>query len=168
MSLPTSYLPAFIGLGSNLENPLQQVNQARLDIAQLPDVVEIAFSPLYQSQPVGPQDQPDYINAVMHIGTRLPALDLLRQLQQIENAHGRLRSVRWGARTLDLDILLYADQIIDLPDLQVPHPELVNRAFVLYPLADIAGTELLVPGKGSLQQLLASGPSAEGMQRLAA
>lgn len=156
---------AYIGLGSNLENPLEQLKQARTEIASLTGVAELAFSPLYRSTPVGPQDQPDFINAVMKISTSLPAAELLRQLQAIETAHGRLRLIRWGARTLDLDILLYGLHVIAEADLSVPHPEMAQRAFVLYPLADIAPADLPVPGLGPLADLLATCPKA-GLQRL--
>ncbi|OAI09916.1 2-amino-4-hydroxy-6-hydroxymethyldihydropteridine diphosphokinase [Methylomonas methanica] len=156
MTLAKSAVEAYIGLGSNLEDSIDHVNRARLEIVALPDVTEIAFSPLYRSTPVGPQDQPDYVNAVLRISTELEPLALLRQLQQIENQHGRLRSVRWGARTLDLDVLLYAQEIINEPDLIVPHPELYRRAFVLYPLADVACSDLPIPGLDSLSQLLAA------------
>jgi 2-amino-4-hydroxy-6-hydroxymethyldihydropteridine diphosphokinase len=166
MSLLHSAIEAFIGLGSNLGESVEHLQNARLDIKSLPGVEEIAFSPLYTSSPVGPQDQPDYVNAVMRIKTSLPALQLLRELQAIENAHGRERLVRWGARTLDLDILLYDQYIISEPDLKIPHPEMSNRAFVLYPLADIADLELNVPGYGRLRQLLAACP-AEGIVRIA-
>jgi 2-amino-4-hydroxy-6-hydroxymethyldihydropteridine pyrophosphokinase len=158
MTLAKSAVEAYIGLGSNLEDSIDHVNRARLEIAALPGVIEIAFSPLYRSTPVGPQDQPDYVNAALRISTELEPLALLRQLQQIENQHGRLRSVRWGARTLDLDVLLYAQEIINEPDLIVPHPELYRRAFVLYPLADVASNDLPIPGLDSLSQLLAACP----------
>lgn len=164
MSLKSG-VDAYIGLGGNLDDPVGHVKQARQAIAALPGVAEIAFSALYRSEPVGPQDQPDYINAVMRISSELSALDLLRQLQQIENAHGRLRLVRWGARTLDLDVLLYDQRIINEPDLIVPHPELPKRAFVLYPLAEVAPAELSIPGLGLLAELLAACPMA-GLQRL--
>ncbi len=166
MTASNPWVEAYIGLGSNLGDPVHNIGSARLAIAKLEGVEEIAFSPLYGSRPVGPQDQPDYVNAVMRIKTRLSALDLLKQLQEIENAHGRVRSVRWGARTLDLDILLYAQQLINQPDLIVPHPELPNRAFVLYPLADVADTGLLIPGKSRLAELLAACP-ADGLKRIA-
>lgn len=167
MSTNLPWVDAYIGLGSNLDNPVQQIESAQQQIAGLPQVELVAHSPLYRSSPVGPQDQPDYVNAVTHIITRLAPLELLQQLQAIENAHGRLRLVRWGARTLDLDVLLYGAQLIDLPTLQVPHPELPRRAFVLYPLADVAASDLSIPGKGTLNQLLAQCP-ADGLQRLAA
>lgn len=167
MTLPKPGVEAYIGLGSNLEDSVGHVNRARAEIAALPGVAEIGFSPLYRSVPVGPQDQPDYVNAVLRISTELEPLVLLRQLQQIENQHGRLRSVRWGARTLDLDVLLYAQQSINEPDLIVPHPELSRRAFVLYPLADVASTDLTIPGLASLSQLLAACP-CDGLRKITA
>lgn len=165
MSVSESWIEAYIGLGSNLDDPLQQVVSAAAEIEALLAVEKIALSPLYTSQPVGPQDQPDYINAVMRIKTRLAPIKLLGQLQSIENKHDRKRSVRWGARTLDLDVLLYDKQIINLADLVIPHPELVNRAFVLYPLADIAPPDLLIPGNGQLSHLLAACPS-QGLHKM--
>ncbi|MBT4147621.1 MAG: 2-amino-4-hydroxy-6-hydroxymethyldihydropteridine diphosphokinase [Gammaproteobacteria bacterium] len=156
---------AYIGLGSNLATPEIQINTARNAITALPEVSEVAFSSLYRSPPMGPQDQPDYINAVMAITTGLPAIQLLRQLQQIELDHGRVRKdERWGARTLDLDILLYGQQMIDQPDLIVPHYGLKERAFVLYPLQEIA-PDLEVPGQGTMTELLASCP-LDGLVRL--
>lgn len=152
---------AYIGLGSNLADPSRQIKSARSAIAQLAGVKERAFSSLYHSPPMGPQDQPDYVNAVMCIATDLPPIDLLRCLQRIENEQGRVRKgERWGARTLDLDILIYGESIIELPDLIVPHPGLTERAFVLYPLHEIA-PHLSVPGKGDITDLLAQCPMAE-------
>ncbi|HEY8157947.1 MAG TPA: 2-amino-4-hydroxy-6-hydroxymethyldihydropteridine diphosphokinase [Methylobacter sp.] len=151
-------ITAFIGLGSNLENPAEQIKSARTAITQIPGVRELAFSSLYHSPPMGPQDQPDYVNAVMCVATGLPPIDLLRRLQHIENDHGRVRKAeRWGARTLDLDMLIYGDQLIEMPDLIVPHPGLSERAFVLYPLFEIA-PQLVVPGKGHIVDLLAQCP----------
>jgi 2-amino-4-hydroxy-6-hydroxymethyldihydropteridine diphosphokinase len=155
----------YIGLGSNLAEPVAQLAQARQAVAQLPHVRELAFSHLYRSPPMGPQDQPDYVNAAMRIATTLPALDLLHQLQAIENQQGRVRERRWGARTLDLDLLLYGDRRIDLPDLIVPHPGIAERAFVLYPLADIAPADLSIPGFGTLTDCLSACPLA-GLTRL--
>ena len=156
---------AYIGLGSNLQNPEQQISLARLTIAGLADVDELAFSSLYRSPPMGPQDQPDYLNAVMAVTTDLSAIGLLRRLQRIELEQGRVRKgLRWGPRTLDLDLLLYADRQIDEPDLMVPHPGLGERAFVLYPLYEIA-PDLDVPGKGRLADLVAQCP-LNGLLRL--
>ena len=165
MNLQSPWIEAYIGLGSNLDDPVSHIAMARATIAALDGVEAIAFSPLYSSRPVGPQDQPDYINAVMRIKTLLPALDLLLELQRIENAHGRVRQERWGARTLDLDILLYGETIINEPNLIVPHKEIPNRAFVLYPLADITNRDLTIPEYGRLQDLLAACP-ADGLHRL--
>lgn len=157
---------AYIGLGSNLENPAGQIESAHTAIAGLAGVEELAFSSLYHSPPMGPQDQPDYVNAVMAITTNLPAMDLLRNLQRIEHEHGRVRKgERWGARTLDLDLLIYGQQQIDLPELIVPHVGIAERAFVLYPLYEIA-PELLVPGKGHIADLVKNCP-LNGLKRLA-
>jgi len=134
---------AFIGLGSNLDTPLEHVEQACQQMNELADTRLVQHSPWYRSQAVGPGDQPDYINGVAELTTELGALDLLKKLQQIENQHGRKRSLRWGARTLDLDLLWYDGQDIDLPTLQVPHPRISERNFVLFPFKDIAPTLLL-------------------------
>jgi 2-amino-4-hydroxy-6-hydroxymethyldihydropteridine diphosphokinase len=155
---------AYIGLGSNLQNPSEQIHSARAAIAALACINEQAFSSLYKSAPMGPQDQPDYVNAVMAVATDLSPIELLRALQTIENSHGRVRGERWGARTLDLDILLYGNQVIALPDLTVPHAGLTERAFVLYPLYEIA-PQLDIPDKGKLVDLLDNCPLA-GLTRL--
>jgi 2-amino-4-hydroxy-6-hydroxymethyldihydropteridine diphosphokinase len=148
----------YIGLGSNLADPVRQIERARVAIRQLEDVEERAFSSLYRSKPMGPQDQPDYVNAVMAIATRLPAPELLHTLQSIETAHGRVRSgERWGPRTLDLDILLYGDRQFESLELTVPHRGIAERAFVLYPLYEIAPA-LIIPGLGGLAELLESCP----------
>jgi 2-amino-4-hydroxy-6-hydroxymethyldihydropteridine diphosphokinase len=162
MTKPQTHLvTAYIGLGSNLADPVGQIKSARAAIKQINGVQELAFSSLYRSSPMGPQDQPDYVNAVMSVITELSPMDLLRCLQRIENDHGRIRtSERWGARTLDLDVLIYGEQIIELPDLNVPHIGLAERAFVLYPLYEVA-PQLQVPGKGSLTDLLAKCPMNE-------
>jgi len=157
----------YIGLGSNLEQPETQIKSARKEIAALPQVAECAFSSLYQSAPMGPQDQPDYVNAVMKITTDLSPVALLHALQGIENTHGRVRARRWGERTLDLDILLYGDQHIVQPDLIIPHIGIAERAFVLYPLEEIAGPDLVIPGQGALAQLLTACP-LNGLYRLSA
>jgi len=159
-------IEVYIGLGSNLENPAEKIQQARLFIAEHANMSELKFSSLYSSPPMGPKDQPDYVNAVMSIQTALSAIDLLRVLQGIENDFGRDRGViRWGARTLDLDILLYGDQQIDLPELKVPHIGLAERAFVLYPLQEIANESLFVPGKGSINDLVVQCP-LDGLEKL--
>ncbi len=156
---------AYIGLGSNLAQPVGQIKAARLAIASLDSVRELAFSSLYRSPPMGPQDQPDYVNAVMAIVTTLPAEKLLTCLQAIENDQGRVRKgERWGARTLDLDILLYGERQIQLPHLTVPHVGIAERAFVLYPLFEIA-PELTVTGVGRLAELVDKCP-CNGLERI--
>ena len=143
---------AWIGLGSNLDNPVRQVNTALAALDDLPKSRLRACSGLYRSAPMGPQDQPDYINAVAALDTALSAPALLEALQGIEQAHARVRGRHWGPRTLDLDILLYGDAVIDSPTLSVPHPGLATRNFVLAPLAEIA-PRLTVPGLGEVQHL---------------
>ncbi len=154
----------FIGLGSNLENPQQQINTAIKDIGKINYVSVTKLSSLYKSPPMGPQDQPDYINAVVEIETTLSAHDLLDSLQAIEQQHGRVRKRHWGERTLDLDILLYAQQLINDERLTVPHPGISERAFVIYPLAEIA-PELKIPEKGIVADLMHSCPAA-GLEKL--
>lgn len=160
----TKAVTAYIGLGSNLASPSEQIKSARTAIASISGINELAFSGLYHSLPMGPQDQPDYINAVMSITTSLPPLDLLHCLRTIENRQGRLRKEHWGARTLDLDILMYGDQIINQPELTVPHAGMATRSFVLYPLYEIA-PQLVVPGKGPIVDLIARCPPI-GLKRL--
>ncbi len=157
---------AYIGLGSNLDEPMAQVLSARAECAAIPGVRELAFSGLYRSSPLGPQDQPDYINAVMAVATELAAPELLSHLQRIEHEHGRIRThQRWSARTLDLDLLIYGDYCIETDALTVPHPGLSQRAFVLYPLFEIA-PELVVPELGRLADLVVNCP-LDGLKRLA-
>jgi len=147
------WLPAYIGVGSNLDNPARHVRQAIADIAAMRGVCCVTGSSLYRSAPLGPADQPDFVNAVVSMLTTRAALDLLSGLQAIEASHGRVRGgERWGPRTLDLDILVYAGQVINEPDLTVPHPGMATRNFVLLPLAEIA-PDLYVPGLGSASSL---------------
>lgn len=128
----------YIGLGSNLESPTTQIKQATRAIANLPQTKLINCSSLYQSEPMGPQDQNQYINAVVKISTGLAPLRLLDELQAIEKQQGRVRKFeRWGPRTLDLDLLLYAEQTIQCERLTVPHYGMKERAFVILPLLEI-------------------------------
>jgi 2-amino-4-hydroxy-6-hydroxymethyldihydropteridine diphosphokinase len=157
---------AYIGLGSNLENPTLQVETALQRLATLKQSSLLAHSSLYRTRPIGPQDQPDFINAVASLETTLDAGGLLEQLQAIEQAHRRIRGgERWGPRTLDLDLLLYGEACIDMPYLRVPHPEMANRAFVLLPLSEIAPQDMEIPQLGRLRDLLLK-ISGEGVERL--
>jgi 2-amino-4-hydroxy-6-hydroxymethyldihydropteridine diphosphokinase len=156
----------YVGLGSNLNRPIEQVKQASIALSKHPHLFETTCSSLYSSPPMGPQDQPDYINAVVAAKTDLSAIDLLRALQEIENDFGRTREgERWGARILDLDLLLYADQEINIPDLIVPHSGMSSRSFVMYPLAEIAPEYLVIPGKSSVKSLLSTCP-LDGLEKL--
>nr|WP_298413832.1 2-amino-4-hydroxy-6-hydroxymethyldihydropteridine diphosphokinase [uncultured Halomonas sp.] len=143
---------AYIGLGSNLDGPRQHIEQALIALKHLPVTTLVAVSPCYASKPVGPQDQPDFVNAVVQVSTRLSPLALLDQLQALEQRHQRRRLRHWGPRTLDLDLLLFDDLSLDLPRLKLPHPAMQDRAFVLFPLADIA-PELMI-GATRLSDLL--------------
>ncbi|WP_323845265.1 2-amino-4-hydroxy-6-hydroxymethyldihydropteridine diphosphokinase [Microbulbifer magnicolonia] len=147
----------FIGLGSNLAEPQEQLRSALAAMADLPHTGLLRCSSFYRSAPVGPGEQPDYINAVAELETDLAPLELLDHLQSIEAAHGRERSVRWGARTLDLDILLFGREQLDEPRLQVPHPRMAERNFVLQPLAELE-PQLQLPSGESIQALLQQCP----------
>lgn len=145
---------AFIGLGSNLGTPEQQLEQAIQLLRDSKGIDVKTVSSNYKTAPVGPQGQDDYINAVVSIGTELSAEQLLDALQEIEHRQGRVRNERWGARTLDMDILLYGDELIDNERLTVPHKEIAYRNFVLLPLMEITSEEFEVPGQGALLDLL--------------
>ncbi|WP_448214211.1 2-amino-4-hydroxy-6-hydroxymethyldihydropteridine diphosphokinase [Colwellia sp. MEBiC06753] len=144
---------AYIGLGSNLSEPAKQIQLAVDALAGIPKSCISQVSSLYFSRPMGPQDQPDYMNAVVELSTSLCPLALLDELQRIENLAGRIRKDnRWGPRILDLDILLFDNLVIDNDRLIVPHYGLKVREFVLLPLAEIT-TDLVLPDGDSIQQL---------------
>ncbi len=157
---------AYIGLGSNLADPEAQITRAFAELDGLPASRCLARSPLYRSAPIGPQDQPDFINAVAALDTDLSPADLLTGLQALEQRHRRVRRRHWGPRTLDLDLLLYGSEIRSSTRLTLPHPRLHQRAFVLFPLYTIA-PQLHVPGLGSLQHLVEVCP-AQAIERLQA
>ncbi|MBF7053460.1 2-amino-4-hydroxy-6-hydroxymethyldihydropteridine diphosphokinase [Halomonas sp. KAO] len=154
---------AWVGLGSNLESPRRQIESAIEALDRLPLTRHVAASPLYASRPVGPQDQPDFINAVACLETRLSPLALLDQLQALEQRHRRVRARRWGPRTLDLDLLLFGDSTLCLPRLTVPHPEMTRRAFVLVPLLAVDARLRLPDGRrvADLKAALADNLSSE-------
>jgi 2-amino-4-hydroxy-6-hydroxymethyldihydropteridine diphosphokinase len=136
----------YIALGSNLDEPLQQVTRALTELTSIPELTLIKASPFYLNKPIGPQDQPDFVNGVALFHCNLSAHELLALLQTVEQQHQRLKSRRWGPRTLDLDILLYDQEAITTPQLIIPHPELKKRAFVVFPLHDIEPTLVLPDG----------------------
>ncbi|WP_012071676.1 2-amino-4-hydroxy-6-hydroxymethyldihydropteridine diphosphokinase [Marinomonas sp.] len=144
---------AYIGLGSNLENPVAQLDRAIDTLKKHDDLKNLRVSSIYGSKPVGPQDQPDYINAVATFETNLSPIDLLDLLQSIEQSQRRVRERHWGPRTLDLDLLLYGQETIQSPRLTVPHPFMLERGFVIKPLSDLAPDMLLANGKTVTEQL---------------
>jgi 2-amino-4-hydroxy-6-hydroxymethyldihydropteridine diphosphokinase len=153
---------AWIGLGSNQDDPVRQLETALEELNDLPGCRVLRHSRIYRSPPWGPvTDQPDFANAVAELDTGLLPHELLMALQALENDHGRVRSERWGPRTLDLDLLLYDDLSMTTDDLTLPHPRLHERAFVLVPLAELA-PDVQVPGHGKAGDLLA-GVNAVGV-----
>ena len=154
----------YIGLGSNMGSPKEHITTAIKELSNIQSTHTKKVSSLYKSKPVGPSGQDDYINAVAELETELTPLELLSGLQSIENEHGRVRKERWGARTLDLDILMFGDEIIQNDQLTVPHIELPNRSFVLVPLAEI-NSDCHIPGKGPISHLLKN-VDQHGLERL--
>ncbi len=143
---------AYIALGANLGDPLAQLSQAIQTLHQHSHCQLVTAAPIYQSKAIGPGEQPDYLNSVVCINTSLTAALLLAELHRIENLCGRQRNIRWEARTLDLDLLLYNQEISNLPELLLPHPRLAERNFVVFPLFDIA-PDLQIPGGGQLKTI---------------
>lgn len=135
----------YIALGSNLNNPLKQLKQAVENLKKF--TINFEISPFYGSKPVGPQDQPDYVNAVAKFDTNLSPIELLDKLQAIENNQGRIRLRRWGERTLDLDIILYGNEQINTERLTIPHIEMKNREFVIVPMYDLNPNLVLPMGE---------------------
>lgn len=146
-------LIAYIGLGSNLDEPMNHIQRALVELDELSQTKLVVASSLYRSDPMGPAGQPDYINSVAAVQTRLSAEALLSELQHLEALHQRVRRERWGPRTLDLDLLLYGNYTIQTEHLVVPHPGLAERNFVLIPLFEIA-PDLILPDNRSLADLV--------------
>ena len=142
-----------MAIGSNLNDPSARVREAFEHLAALPSSRLVLRSRFYQTRPMGPQDQPDFVNAAAGLLTRSSARELLGGLLGIEAAMGRRRQERWGPRVIDLDLLWMAGEAVDEPGLTLPHPGVSTRNFVLYPLADIAPT-LSIPGHGNVLELL--------------
>ena len=159
--------PAYIGLGSNLSNPRRQVENAFEALARIADSQLILRSRLWRSRPMGPQDQPEYVNAVAGLLTTKTPRELLAELQAIERRMGKTEpSLRWGPRLIDLDLLAVSDLQADEPGLRLPHPGVHQRNFVLYPLAEIAPS-LWVPDHGRVCRLLEE-VGGDGIEPLAA
>lgn len=152
--VPDDGQSAYVGIGSNLADPLKQVQSAMRAVGHLSASGVAYCSSLYRSAPLGPEDQPDYINAVVQIASTLSARELLAALQKIEADYGRIRNgERWGPRILDLDLLVFGSQVIDQEGLVVPHPRIRERNFVLLPLIELA-PDLEVPGQGKVAVLV--------------
>ena len=144
---------AYIGLGSNLKGPKEQIEKALRALSKAKEITLLSVSSFYQSKPLLDMPGPNYLNVVCKIETDLSALDLLNFCQEIEDNQGRVREINWGSRTIDLDILLYGDQVLATKRLTIPHPEMINRAFVLLPLFEIE-PRLKLPLLGSLKDLI--------------
>lgn len=160
------WVPAAIGIGSNLDDPVVQVRRALTALAALPRSRLMRASDLYRNPPMGPADQPDYVNAVAVILTQWSARALLDRLQALEQAQGRVRAGadRWGPRRIDLDILTYGQRRIDTPDLVIPHPGISVRNFVLFPLLEIC-PHWSIPGRGEVHRL-AESVDAAGLEKI--
>ena len=149
-----TWIPAYVGLGSNLDDPLGQVSTAAAGLGQLEETRLVRQSPWYRNPPMGPADQPDYVNGVVGLLTQLTARRLLEALESLEEAQGRRRKgERWGPRSIDLDLLLYGERQIDEPGLKIPHPGITRRPFVIGPLADIS-QDVLIPGLGRVRKFV--------------
>ena len=157
--------PAYVGVGSNLDDPAAQVERAFAALAALRESRLVYRSSLYATAPFGPVEQPDFVNGVAGLLTRLSPEELLAALRSLEAAQGRVRTgERWGPRRIDLDLLVVGGELRQTPDLTLPHPGIPQRNFVLYPLADIA-PDLVVPGAGTVRDLKERVPSS-GIRRL--
>ncbi len=147
--------PAYVGIGSNLDSPEEQVRQAITALNDLPDTIVVSESGLYRSAPLGPVEQPDFLNAVVGLLTQVPARELLEMMHEVERKLGRKRDGdRWGPRSIDLDLLAYAAQIVEEDGLKLPHPGIAERNFVLLPWQEIAPT-YRVPGLAAVAELAA-------------
>jgi 2-amino-4-hydroxy-6-hydroxymethyldihydropteridine diphosphokinase len=150
------FVTAYVGLGANLDDPLEQLRSAARELERLPDTRHVRCSSFYRSAPVGVTAQPDFINAVCRLETALSARALMQALLHLESSHGRVRGPRKGGpRTLDLDLLLYGQETLHEPGVTVPHPRLHERAFVLAPLAEL-DPQTHIPGRGPVAALLAA------------
>jgi 2-amino-4-hydroxy-6-hydroxymethyldihydropteridine diphosphokinase len=143
---------AYAAIGSNLNNPRERVLEALTRLSQVPSIQSVLASRLYRSHPMGPQDQPEFVNAAAGFVTQLNARELLDAMLDIERSMGRTRAERWGPRVIDLDLIWMVGAATEQPGLSLPHPGVSSRNFVLYPLADIAPM-LKIPGLGLVLDL---------------
>lgn len=143
----------YISIGANEGSPLENIKKALEEIRSLKKTELLRVAPLYLTEPVGYEDQEWFHNTVAEIDTELKPIELLRELQRIENSLGRVRTIRWGPRPLDLDIIMYGNERVNEPDLQVPHPRFEERAFVLAPLKDLQ-PDLILPSGIQIERAL--------------
>ena len=155
MTSAAAWQPAYVGIGSNLDDPEARVRRAFDQLRAVPHSAAFVHSGLYRSAPIGPGEQPDFVNAVAAFLTRMDGAELLQALQAMEGAQDRRHGERWGPRTLDLDLLVLGRSVTDTAVLAIPHPRISERNFVLLPLAEIA-PYLLVPGQGSVVRMVAA------------
>ncbi len=156
---------AFVSLGANCDEPARRIKEAVGRLKEIEGIRFLGASSFYLTEPVGPIDQPPFVNAVAEWSTRLPPADFLVSILGVEKAMGRKRSLRWGPRLIDIDLLLYADRIIEVPDFRVPHPRMHERRFVLEPLAELA-PEAVHPAAGkTAAELLAALPGGDAWVR---
>ena len=144
----------YIALGSNQNNPVYHVKKGIREINHLSQTKVLKRSSLYTTKPIGPQNQPDFINAVIKVSTNDKPIELLNTLQEIERQHNRKRVKRWGPRTLDLDILIFNELEINEDRLTIPHPEMIKRDFVLIPLLEITNYDFLIPKYGKIKKFI--------------
>lgn len=144
----------YLGLGGNLDDPVHQLRLAIETLQNHAEIEVLATSKFYSSKPLGPQDQPDFVNAVVKIETSLTPQQLLNATQTIEQEQGRIKKRHWGERLIDIDILAFENQIVALANLQIPHPQIAHRDFVLLPLQEL-NAKLNIPGQPEISDMLA-------------
>jgi 2-amino-4-hydroxy-6-hydroxymethyldihydropteridine diphosphokinase len=147
-------LKAYLGLGSNLGNRAENLSMAIEMISKVKGIEILRISKTYETSPAGYESQPDFLNCAIEIETSLSSSDLLKKLLEIETEMGRVRVIKWGPRSIDIDILFYSDNVVDTSELTIPHPEIQNRAFVLAPLNDLAPYLVHPVSKKNIEQLL--------------
>ncbi len=155
----TSPVTCYLSLGSNLSDRARNIKDARRRLAEVPEIEIDSTSSVYESAPVGPQDQSDFLNQVAEVQVICSARRLLSIVQGIEKEIGRVRAQHWGPRSIDIDILLYGDETVDEPDLKIPHPQILHRQFVLVPLAEIAPDLVLPDGRTAAEAARPADPT---------
>jgi 2-amino-4-hydroxy-6-hydroxymethyldihydropteridine diphosphokinase len=159
-------MKTYLGMGTNLGDPLQQMSRALTSLHHTEGMRVTSLSSIYQTSPIGYLDQPDFYNMVIEMETLLTPTQLLAAILQIEKKLHRVRTMRWGPRTIDIDILLYGDHLIQSKELQIPHPRMKERAFVLIPLYELIGNKILPGTEQTLREWIEQLPPGQGIQML--